>query len=170
VRKSLALLGAGVGVCLAVVPPCESEEKQAPRTYTNEDLERVRPFRDQTGVASKPANVTTGNERAGTSRQKLGGSGAAAGRKRRSAESDEETWRTAAEKLRERLRPLRERADDVRVQIEERRRQPGVRPYTDPKVVALQRKLDVLERRIREAESAFEDRARRLGVLPGWLR
>jgi hypothetical protein len=65
---------------------------------------------------------------------------------------------------------MREKADDLRLQIEERRRQPGVRPYSDPRVVALQRKVDILERRIREAESAFEDRARRLGVLPGWLR
>ena len=125
-------------------------------------------------MASQPANVTTGTERAGTSRQKLGGDAAAAGRKRRSAsrvaESDEEQWRTAAEKLREKLRPLRERADDIRQKIEERRRLPGVRPYTDPRIVADQRKVEILERRIREEESAFEDRARRLGVLPGWLR
>ena len=110
-------------------------------------------------MASKPANVTTGTERAGTSRQE-----------RRSADRDEEYWRTAAEKLREKLRPLRERADDLRLKIDERRRQPGVRPYTDPRIVADQRKLEILERRIREAESNFEDRARRLGVLPGWLR
>ena len=65
---------------------------------------------------------------------------------------------------------MRERADDIRLKIEERRRQPGVRPYTDPKVVADQRRLEILERRIRDAESSFEDRARRLGVLPGWIR
>jgi hypothetical protein len=169
------VLWACVGVCLALVRPCGAEEKRPSPTYTNEDLERVRPFRDQTGVASTPANAATGNERAGTSRQKLGGSGATAGRKRRSASgdasgNDEEYWRSSAEKLRERLRPLREKADDLRLQIEERRRQPGVRPYSDPRVVALQRKVDILERRIRDAESSFEDRARRMGVLPGWLR
>ena len=113
---------------------------------------------------------TTETGHAGTSRQELGGDGAAAGRKRRSAEGDEEHWRSQAERLREKLRPLREKADDLREAIEERRRKPGVRPYTDPQVVATQRRLEVLERRIREAESSFEDRARRQGALPGWIR
>jgi hypothetical protein len=170
VRKSSALFWASLGVCLAVVRPCGSDEKRPVRVYTNEDLDRVHPYRDQTGVESKPAYATTGTERAGTPRQELGGGGATARRKRRSAEGDEEQWRRSAEKLREKLRPLRERADDLREKIEERRRQPGVRPYTDPRIVADQRRLEVLERRIREAESNFEDRARRLGVLPGWLR
>jgi len=58
----------------------------------------------------------------------------------------------------------------LREKIEERRRQPGVRPYSDPRIVADQRRLEVLEGRIREAESNFEDRARRLGALPGWIR
>jgi len=138
--------------------------------YTNEDLDRVRPFREETGVASKPGTETEPHARAGTPRQRLGGDGASAGRKRRSAESDEEQWRRSAEKLREKLRPLREKADDLREKIEERRRKPGVRPYTDPQVVATQRRLEVIEQRIREAESTFEDRARRQGALPGWIR
>jgi hypothetical protein len=148
-----------------------SEEKKDPvPAYTNEDLDRVRPLRDQTGVASKPDFDTDANERAGTPRQELGGDGAAAGRKRRSAESDEEKWRYQAERFRAKLQPLRDKAADLRERIEERRRQPGVRPYTDPKIVADQRRLDVLEQRIRDSESAFEDRARRQGALPGWIR
>jgi uncharacterized protein YicC (UPF0701 family) len=34
----------------------------------------------------------------------------------------------------------------------------------------LQAKLDALERRVREVEDRFADRARREGALPGWLR
>jgi hypothetical protein len=165
VRKSSALIG--LAVCLTLVRPCGSEEKRPIRVYTNEDLERVAPFRDETGVASKPGGPRPDNERAGAPRQDLGGDGATAEKERRSAE---ETWRRQAERLREKLLPLRDRADDLRQQIEERRRQPGVRPYTDPKIVATQRRLEVLERRIREAESNFEDRARRQGALPGWIR
>jgi hypothetical protein len=167
VRRSLALVWVGVGVCLAVVRPCGSEEKQPSRTYTNEDLDKVRPFRDQTGVTNTPVNKGTGTEPAGTPAQELGGGGATARGKRRSTERD---WRTAAERLRVKLQPAKDRAADLRLQIEERRRQPGVRPYTDPRILADERKLQVLERRIREAESNFEDRARREGALPGWLR
>jgi hypothetical protein len=168
VRKCFTLIGAWVCVCLTVVRPCASEEKKPARVYTNEDLEAVRPYRDETGVASKPA--VPESERAGTPRQEQGGGGATAGRSRRSAEDDEEHWRSQAERLREKLQPARDRADDLRRKIEERRRQPGVLPYTDPQIVAAQRRLEVLERRIREAESNFEDRARRNGALPGWIR
>jgi hypothetical protein len=152
------------------VPAVSEERRNSVPVYTNEDLDRVRPFRDQTGVESKPDFDMAGNERAGTARQKLGGDGVAARKGRHSAESDEEKWRYEAERFRAKLQPLRDKAADLRQQIEERRRQPGVRPYTDPKIVADQRRLEVLEQRIRESESNFEDRARRQGALPGWLR
>ena len=164
--KNYAWAGAGVGICLALLRPCAAEEKKAVRVYTNEDLERIHPYRDQTGVTSTPAVTTTGETTGGKTRQGRR-AGATVGTERRSAE---EQWRRAAEKLREKLQPARDRAEDLREKIEERRRQPGVRPYSDPKVVAYQRKLEVLEKRIRDAESNFEDRARRLGVLPGWIR
>jgi len=166
VRKSFVVAYLVVGPALAW--PYGSEEKKEVRVYTNEDLEAVRPYRGETGVESKPAVPET--ERAGTSRQELGGDGAAAGRKRRSAEGDEEQWRAAAERLREKLQAPRDKADELRRQIEERRRQPGVLPYSDPQIVAAQRRLELIERRIREAESSFEDRARRNGALPGWIR
>jgi predicted RNase H-like nuclease (RuvC/YqgF family) len=134
--------------------------------YTNEDLERVRPYRDQTGVASTPAVTTTGETTGGKTRQDRR-AGATAGTERRSAE---EEWRRSAEKLQAKLQPLRDKADDLRQQIEELRRKPGVRPYTDPKIVADQRRLNILEQRIRDSEAAFEDRARRQGALPGWIR
>jgi hypothetical protein len=141
------------------------EGRKPARVYTNDDLDQVRPFRDQTGVESKP-DSTTDTRHAGTPRQGRR-AGAPAGAADRNVE---EQWRRSAERLREKLLPLREKVDDLRVQIEERRREPGVRPYTDAKVVALQRRIEVLERRIREAESRFEDRARRQGAMPGWIR
>jgi predicted RNase H-like nuclease (RuvC/YqgF family) len=158
-------------VCLAVAASAVSEERRDPvPVYTNEDLDRVRPFRGQTGVDSKPDFETAANERAGTPRQELGGDGVASRKGRHSAEGAEERWRYQAERFRAKLQPLRDKAADLREQIEERRRQPGVRPYTDPKIVAAERRLAVLERRIRDSESAFEDRARRQGALPGWIR
>jgi hypothetical protein len=166
VRKSSALIGASLWYCLALVRPCGSDEKRSARVYTNEDLERVRPYRDQTGVASTPAVTETGDATGGKSRQGRR-AGATAGTGDRSVE---EQWRRSAEKLRAKLQPLRDKADDLRQEIEERRQKPGVRPYTDPKIVADQRRLRVLEQRIRDSEAAFEDRARRQGALPGWIR
>lgn len=164
-KKCVALVGMGLSIGLARVQPAGADEEKRARVYTNEDLERVRPFRDETGVASKPGPDTAGDERTGNERKAAG----AAGTRRKEGHS-EEYWREQARRLREKLQGPRDRADELREQIEERRRQPGVRPYSDPRVVALQKRLEVLERRIREAESGFEDRARRQGAMPGWIR
>ena len=167
-KKSRFAMVACLLATLTMAWPCASEEKKPVPLYTNEDLERVAPFRGETGVTSVPAFPTTGSGSDSGGRATGGRRGRPTKEPGGSARG-EEHWRAAAERLREKLRPLRERADELRLQIEERRRQPGVR-YADPKVVAFQRKLEILERRIRETESSFEDRARRLGVLPGWLR
>jgi hypothetical protein len=149
---------------LSVAARAGSEEKKEVRVYTNTDLEAVRPYRGETGVDSTPA--VPEKERAGTAGQGRR-AGATAGAADRTAE---EQWRRSAERLREKLQGPRDKADDLRRQIEERRRQPGVLPYSDPQIVAAQRRLELIERRIREAESSFEDRARRNGALPGWIR
>ena len=164
-KKRDAWVVVWLGSGLASIGSAAAEEKRPVKVYTNEDLERVRPLRGQTGVESKTDMETTQTERAGTSRQDLGGNAGA-----RKGISAEEKWRAAAQRLQEKLQNPRDRADELRDQIEQRRRQPGVRPYSDPKIVSLQHRLEILERRIREAESAFEDRARRQGALPGWIR
>jgi hypothetical protein len=80
-------------------------------------------------------------------------------------------WRQEADRLRDRLRPLQERAAELRVRIEDRRRQPPRRGTVgDPQREALERRLHDLEARIRDMESRFEDRARRERAMPGWLR
>jgi hypothetical protein len=129
------------------------DEKKPVPLYTNDDLRRVAPYRDETGVNSKPAAAPAPEARTRGDRGR-----------------GEEYWRREAERVRDRLRPLRERAAELRLKIEARRRQPRVPVYGDPQVVAMERRLRALEERIREAESRFEDRARRERAMPGWLR
>jgi len=131
----------------------DGRKKDVP-VYTDDDLRRVSPLRDQTGGGM--AADTPAAERS------------AAPDKARA--KDEAYWRREWERMRERLQPLRDRAEDLRTQIEERRRVPGVRPYSDARVESLQRRLAALEARIRHAEDRLHERARRAGALPGWLR
>jgi hypothetical protein len=148
-RCLLALVCAGAAGASAL----DDDKKPVP-LYTNEDLRRVSPYRDETGVSSKPA-VAAAPEPA-SERGRVRG---------------EEYWRREAERLRDRLRPLRERASELRFQIDEKGRQPPRRRGgVDPQMGTLQRRLSALEDRIREAESRFEDRARRERALPGWIR
>ncbi len=140
--------------CLLV---CATTAAGAPaRVYTNDDLERIR--RERGAPAEPPAGAP--GTPAAVSREKKGGGG----------EAREERWRREAERLRERLQPLRDQADDLRGQIDARWRLPGVAPVTDAPLLALRRKLAALEARIRDAEDRLEERARRAGALPGWLR
>jgi predicted nucleic acid-binding Zn-ribbon protein len=90
--------------------------------------------------------------------------------RRGTPERGEEYWRREAEKVRDRVRPLQEKADLLRARISDRQRKPGVRPFSDPGVRALQDELGRLLQRAREIEEGLEDRARRAGALPGWLR
>lgn len=131
----------------------EPAKKPVP-VYTNADLERVSPARGDTGVLSTPAAAPTAASRPEPTRSTKG----------------EDYWREQVDRLRERLRPLEERAEDLRQKIADRRREPGVRPYTDPKIAGWERRLASLEARRRDLEARFEERARRAGALPGWLR
>ena len=149
-RCLLALACAGSAGASAL----DDDKKPVP-LYTNEDLRRVSPYRDETGVSSKPAAATVPEP--ASERGRVRG---------------EEYWRREAERLRDRLRPLHERASELRFRIEEKRRRqpPRRRGAVDPQTGTLERRLAALEERIREAESRFEDRARRERALPGWIR
>ena len=125
------------------------------RVYTNEDLARVSGRRGETGGESSPAVAPPASSATATDpASRLG----------------ESYWRGEAARLRQRVEPWRDAAADLREKIAARQAAPGVRPYTDPQVRAGQRRLEALEARIREAEDRFEERARRAGALPGWLR
>jgi hypothetical protein len=127
------------------------------RVYTNDDLDRIAPRRGETGVLSEPAAPAPSSKRDGAAGEKAASGG-------------EEHWRREADRVRERLQPLRDQAADLREQIAERSRTRGVKPVIDPKLLALEKRLRGVEDRIRDAELRFEERARRARALPGWLR
>ena len=145
------------GVCLlgATVSAAAGERRGPVPVYTDADLARVSSRRGETGVESQPAPALP--------LQRSDAAPAGNGR-------GESYWRAEATRLRDRVEPWREQAAELRLEIGARQAAPGVLPYTDPRVRAGQRKLAVLEARIREAEDRFEERARRAGALPGWLR
>lgn len=128
---------------------------EKPRVYTNDDLDRVAPYRGQTGAQSEPA------PRAETARARPS---------ERDTGRDERYWRAQADRTAEEARKLRERAASLAERVDELRRQPGARPYSDPRIVSLETRRRALEERAREAELRLEERARRAGALPGWLR
>ncbi len=158
----------GVLVC-AAVSVLGDDEKKPVRTYTNEDLERVAPYRGETGALSLPGPQP--RER----------SDAELPRKDPLHRGDEAYWRTQAQRLNDRLAELRRRADDLRGRIEDaKRRQAASRSAakgssrtsareTDA-TAALARRLRALEAEIAERQNAFDERAHRAGALPGWLR
>jgi hypothetical protein len=150
---------------LAAGGAAASEEKKPVPVYTNEDLDRISPHRDETGVNSR---VTVSVPRP------LSGRAADDGRA-----GAEAYWRRQAESLHVRLQRVRERIDDLRARIAEREagteaatrsRSRRARATSDPPLEGMRRQLAALEARVRDDETRFEERARREGALPGWLR
>jgi len=131
------------------------------RVYTNDDLERMRPFRHETGVASVPA-VSPGDV------------AAPARPAARPGTRGEEYWRREAARVRERVAGFAAQAEAVRATLEEReeerRRAVGRTRTTGASDRTLRTRLAGLERRMRQLEDDLRDRARREGALPGWLR
>lgn len=155
------------GLVFLALPVCvAAEEKKPVRVYTNEDLDRVSPLRDQTGVNNTPAAASDSESSAGRSRRRHADNTA----KRSGSDRGEEYWRREAERVRERTRPLRQKITDYKERIEERRSKPKVLPYSDAQIRSWTSRIDELEAQIREVESAFDERARRAGAMPGWLR
>lgn len=173
---SSCLRAAGPLALLCAVPlaaaggdprPQPSPTPRAPvRVYTNEDLERVHPFAAQTGARSIPAYPAAGPE------------AAAAPREQETRGRGESYWRRQAAALRERLRALEERAAGLRSRIaehEQRRKtvvygRGGRAGSQEGSDAPLRAQLQAVERRMRRTQEDLEDRARRDGALPGWLR
>ena len=151
ILAALAVCARGADDARAIA--ADGKKKDVP-LYTDEDLRRVSPLRDETGGSTTPATTPAP---AGPRDEKTRGRG-------------EAYWRREQERLQDKLQPLRERIEDLRGQVEERRRARGVLPYSDPRVRALERKIAALEQRIHDAEDQLHERARREGALPGWLR
>lgn len=142
--------------------PAPPRQRPPARLYTNADLERVHPFAAETGVRSTPA-VPFDAPRVAEREPRPRGRGEAA-------------WRREAAAVRERLRALEERAAALRARIAERARESPVfgrrsNPGTGAAALeSLRGQLAALERRIKATQDDFEERARRDGALPGWLR
>ncbi|MFN8091483.1 MAG: hypothetical protein U0599_04535 [Vicinamibacteria bacterium] len=177
----MLVLPIGLGLTAFVCPPrlraAEAATPRPPaRVYTNEDLDRVRPFRDEVGGRSVPAVVPgedSSGARGGRRPARDGGSSP--------RPHDEGWWRTEARRVRERVEALRAQADELRAKIaaaeDERRaynrslgsgRARAAQPRgPEPGASA---RLAGLERRAKSMEDDLLERARREGALPGWLR
>jgi hypothetical protein len=154
-RKTFVLT---VCACLAALQVAAGHKQGVP-SFTNDDLDRLSPFRGQTGVLSTPA-FAPGEEP--EPRPSKGG-------------HDEAYWRREAEHVHEKVRSLRQKANEIRIRLanapsrsEGRKGRAGA-ASSDP-TPALRARLAALEAEIRERRDRFEERARREGALPGWLR
>jgi len=168
-RTVVLPLGFGLSAVLCGATAAADEEpaparRRPVRVYTNEDLERVHPFKDQTGVRSVPAVPSEDRPAPARAEEQA--------RKR-----GEEHWRREAERVRDRVRAMEGQAADLRARIAERaeeathvltRRRGG--SSGSGSEATLRAKLLALERRMRQLEEDLADRARREGALPGWLR
>jgi len=164
-RTVVLPLGFGLSavLCFAARGRAADVPRPAVRVYTNADLERVRPFRDETGVGSVPA-VPPGAAASHPERERPRGRG-------------EDYWRKEAGRTRLKLQALAEQREALRARIAEQesdtrrflRRGPAAASPA-ASLIALQSRLAALERRLRETEDDLLDRARRDGALPGWLR
>jgi hypothetical protein len=149
-----------VGLALLSGAAAEEVKKPVP-LYTNEDLERVAPYRGQTGVLSEPA--ARAPRETPTAKD---------------APTGESYWRREAARVRERIADLRDRAEEIRRELQEAR--DAARPSAwksgrsrDPRPPSLaprEARLAAIEARMRALELDLEDRARRARALPGWIR
>lgn len=154
--RFLSFCAAGVA-CACTGAASAAPQPSPAHVYTDEDLARVRPLRDQTGVASVPAFTPSAD--AAPSDRRADSSRAA----------DERRWRREAARHRARQAALSRRIEALERQIEARRRDRS-RSRGPGAAAPLEDRLAALREQRREEDSAFEDRARRAGALPGWLR
>jgi hypothetical protein len=169
-RTIVLPLGFGLSAVLCVTTAATDDDpspaRPPVRVYTNEDIDRVHPFRDETGIRSVPA-VSPDDRPAAAPAEKRRGKG-------------EEYWRREAARVRERVRGLEAQASELRAEIAEQAEEAshvlGGRRRSSASLAGtrssgrLRARLAARERRIREVEEDLSERARRDGALPGWLR
>lgn len=129
-------------------------------TYTNADLDRLRPLRHQVGggavAAASPERPSPAEE--DDSRERA---------------ERERYWRREADRHRERVLRLQERLEALRERLERERSRPprqGQAAARERTAEALGARIERVSAQLRELEWRFEERARREGALPGWLR
>jgi hypothetical protein len=147
---------------LALGTAGEPAQKKPVPVYTNDDLDRIAPRRDETGVNSTvaaPARPTTAAPREGDEDRAR----------------SEAYWRREGERHRVRQQRARARIESLRGRIVSLEAHSGplsaeVRARRTAQVEGFRRQIDALDAQIREEEAQLADRARRAGALPGWLR
>ena len=144
---------------LAVGPPTHQ------RVFTNADLERMAACRYQTGVQSEvgtySADATQRSPRKATR---------AAPEPEARLQTLESDWRARWRSTDQKVRKLRREALDLRqeaAQVPRDARKPKTGRRSPSILISRAKELEV---EAKEFEDEFQDRARREGALPGWLR
>ncbi len=167
-------------LCLAAeagAATAETSSRARPQAhvYTNADLERVSRYRDQTGVASVASSTTREADSGSKDRSRRGGrgrrsrdvmAGASLDDDAAARQREETYWRREATQHAQRQRRLAERIVALQRQAERGRRKGAGASARDQ----VREQILTLEQLRRDEDDAFEDRARRAGALPGWLR
>ena len=135
------------------------------RVFTNADLERMSACRYQTGaqseVGTKPPQTPSPSRRR-TTRD------ASPAEKR--LDDPETDWRAQWRAVDQKARRLRQEADELRQEAAQAPRDPKKRVVGRRAPAVLATRAAALEAQARELEEQFEERARREGALPGWIR
>ena len=156
-------------ITLAATPPsgCALPEKTAtaPRVFTNADLELMSACRYQTGALSK-----SGAGPSEPSPKGRGGSRPSGLRSGPAADAAEADWRARWQAIDQKAKRLRREALDLRREAGEASRDPKRRPTGRRSPSLLLHRALRLELEAMELEDEFQERARREGALPGWLR
>jgi hypothetical protein len=156
-----------LGAALALGAFADESSRPTP-SYTDTDLARYAAMRapvDAAEPAPPPAPRARSKKKGPTIEDDL---------EREAAQraSEERYWRREAQKARAQARRHEERAAVLEAQVEERRRaasraRAGAAP---PAVAAAERRAQVEREQARRVLDELEERARREGALPGWIR
>lgn len=168
---STTLLLAAIGLSPAV----RADEPRGPTpSYTDADLARYAATRTPASTSSEPESASPPPATRTRGRKAAIEPGPAADLDREASQraSDERYWRREAEQARERARKHEDQAATLEAQVVERR-QSSRRSRSGaaaPQLASLERRARLARERAREILDAFEERARRAGALPGWIR
>jgi hypothetical protein len=139
-----------------------SEPQPEPRVFTNADLERMAACRYQTGAQSEPRSDPPERVRPAPRNAKPPS--------RAERDPSEADWRAQWRSVDQKARRLRREARELRQEAGEAPRDPKKKAVGRRSPSLLLARARSLEDEAKELEDEFQERARRAGALPGWLR
>jgi hypothetical protein len=151
----------------AQLPDCSLPQapRSEPRVFTNTDLERMAACRYQTGAQSEIGAGTSQSAARPARRSKEPAASAGA-----NSDALEADWRARWRSVDQKARKLRQEARELRQEAGETPRDPKKQPTGRRSPSLLISRARSLEAEARELEDEFQEKARREGALPGWLR